>query len=161
MNLEQVRARSSFAFVQGYRGKRDAFLGLARTLPVMLQTNGLLATWAHLLAKPKKEEYRGALEALLGHFRAAPLRLVPAEGDAGHVFTRIWNAPASPASGAHLRRLTAEAIAFSVWLKRAAEALLDEGEAGERPPSGSPAGSAAQDTAARSQRADASEERKA
>jgi CRISPR/Cas system CMR-associated protein Cmr5 small subunit len=129
MNLQQLRAQHAFAFVQGYRGDRNDFLGLARTLPVMLQTNGLLATWAHLLAKAKKdEEYREALKALLEHFRAAPLRLVPDHGDAGKVFTGLWNAPASAASGAQLRRLTAEAIAFAVWLKRAAEALLDEGE---------------------------------
>jgi CRISPR/Cas system CMR-associated protein Cmr5 small subunit len=128
MNLDQLRAHTAFTFVQGYKGKRDAFLGLARTLPVMLQTNGLLAAWAHLLSKSKKEEYRGALDALLAHFRATPLRLVPAGGDPASVFTGIWNAPASPATGLQLRRLTAEAIAFSVWLKRAAEALLDEGD---------------------------------
>jgi CRISPR/Cas system CMR-associated protein Cmr5 small subunit len=133
MNLEQVRAQGAFAFVQTFglehAGERGAFLGLAQSLPAMLQTNGLLAAWAHLLAKgAKKAEHREIARALLEHLR--PLGLAPAAGDAAGALTAWWTAPASGGSGRALRRATAEAIAYSVWLKRAAEALLDTGDSG-------------------------------
>ncbi len=124
MNADQERGRRAFAFVQGYPGDHADLLGLARALPVMLRTNGLLATWAHLLKK-EKPEHAAAAGALLAHLRA--LSLVPPEGSAVKVFLDCWTAPAGGASGLQLRRLTAEAVAFSVWLKRAAEALLDDG----------------------------------
>ncbi len=124
MNLDQVRADDAFSFVQGLaKGEeQEKFLGIARKLPAMLQTNGLLATWAYLLSK-KKVEGRAA-EALLAHFRRAGLD-VPAEGAPTDVFTRVWVRPGL--SSRRLRQLTHEAIVYSVWLKRAAEALCDTG----------------------------------
>jgi CRISPR type III-B/RAMP module-associated protein Cmr5 len=132
MNLDQLRAQSSFSFVQRLRpAERSRFLGLSRSLPAMLQTNGLLATWAHLLARagpgPTPNEYRRAMEALLEHLRhkdTGPLLREP--GDAAAVLTAIWSRRPSGASGRELRRLTAETIRYSVWLKRAAEALCEK-----------------------------------
>jgi CRISPR/Cas system CMR-associated protein Cmr5 small subunit len=86
-------------------------------LPAMLQTNGLLSTWAFLLHKKD----HALLETLGDHLwefenqqgaRPEPLDMFRnwvGEGE-GHL------------TGARLRRLTAEAIALSAWLKRAAEA---------------------------------------
>jgi CRISPR/Cas system CMR-associated protein Cmr5 small subunit len=133
MNVEQVRAQLAFTFVQTLArqdaGTRSAFLNLARSLPVMLQTNGLLAAWAHLLAKgAKKPEYREMARALLEHLRGR--RLAPATGTARDALTGWWAQPASGATGRALRQTTAEAIAYSVWLKRAAEALLETGDSG-------------------------------
>jgi CRISPR/Cas system CMR-associated protein Cmr5 small subunit len=144
MHLDQERARRAFAFVQTVASRKapeskqapeggdanvesdgpsdNKFLALARKLPVMLQTNGLFATWAHLLAKDK-EEHRDALNALTQffHFRDAELPT-----DREKLFQQ-WIDDA-PLDGPELRRWTAEAIEYSVWLKRAAEALLDTGD---------------------------------
>jgi CRISPR/Cas system CMR-associated protein Cmr5 small subunit len=133
MNVEQVRAQLAFTFVQTLArqdaGTRSAFLNLARSLPVMLQTNGLLAAWAHLLAKgAKRKEYKEMARAILEHLRGRGL--APATGDAQDALTDWWAPPASGATGRDLRQTTAEAVAYSVWLKRAAEALLETGESG-------------------------------
>jgi CRISPR/Cas system CMR-associated protein Cmr5 small subunit len=122
MHLDQIRARRAFESVRGDAGlPRDDFLTLARKLPVMLQTNGLLATWAHLLAK-NEPEHRAALKILTKHFQDLGLPLAGERPDA--VFER-WVGSAQGLSSRELRRWTAEAIEFSVWLKRAAEALCD------------------------------------
>jgi CRISPR/Cas system CMR-associated protein Cmr5 small subunit len=132
MNLDQLRAQSSFSFVERLRpAERSKFLGLSRSLPAMLQTNGLLATWAHLLARagpaPAANEYRRATEALLEHLRHPDTGpLLRESGEAAAVLTTVWARRPSGASGRELRRLTAEAIRYSVWLKRAAEALCEK-----------------------------------
>lgn len=125
MHRDQVRARNAFQFVQGPIQDPDDLLALARKLPVMLQTNGLLATWAHLLAK-NGSEYEQALTALTSHLRSLGL--------AGEVTPEalfgLWVDARRGLSSLELRRRTAEAIEFSVWLKRAAEALCDTGSGG-------------------------------
>jgi CRISPR type III-B/RAMP module-associated protein Cmr5 len=120
MHLDQKRAKAAFGYVQALSPavKKD-FLSLARSLPVMFQTNGLLATWAHLLAK-KGQEYDKTLEALMQYFRQGDTNM---ETEAKAVF-RQWTQLAS----LDLRQRTAEAIEYAVWLKRAAEALCDTGE---------------------------------
>jgi CRISPR/Cas system CMR-associated protein Cmr5 small subunit len=135
LNLDQLRARHAFAFVQGIGDTemRSKFLQIARKLPTLLQTNGLLATWAHLLAKEKAEAQAAA--ALLGHFRGVGLP-VPAEGTPLAVLTGTWLAAGAGLSSRDLRRLTHEAIIYSAWLKRAAEALCDAGDSGDMGGSG-------------------------
>ena len=135
MNLEQSRAARAFAAMQRVAGLdwAEGSLRLAQALPAWFQTNGLLATWAHLLAKRAKRPENGVLlAALLGHLRA--LGLAPATGDEESALTGWWTAPGTGAAGRELRRVTAETIAYSVWLKRAAEALLDQGAPGGAPP---------------------------
>jgi CRISPR/Cas system CMR-associated protein Cmr5 small subunit len=130
MNLQQIRASHAFSSVQKIpKGTQGDFLQLARKLPVMLQTNGLLATWAHLLAKGGKEhrnEYDDMAALLLQHFRNPSVNLA---GDpnrsAKDIFFEVWIS--GHQGGLPLRRRTAEALELSVWLKRAAEALCDKG----------------------------------
>ncbi len=103
-------------------------VGLAIRLPALLQVNGLLATWAFLLSKGARE-HRECLGFLVHHLRQEFPSLTPA-GDAETVFLR-WvgartgaaapPAAAEPLTGPALRQLTAEALAFAGWLKRAAE----------------------------------------
>jgi hypothetical protein len=90
----------------------------------MLQINGLLATWAHLLAKGGAEQRMAG--ALLSHFRRAGLA-VPAAASDCTVLTEVWAAPGASLSSGDLRQLTREAVVYAVWLKRAAEALCDTG----------------------------------
>lgn len=129
-SLDQQRAANAYAAAVPGEGDVDF-----QRLPAMLQTNGLLATWAFLLAK--KDKGRAALDALLRHLRTrADLGVPP--GTAHEVF-RTWvgepGGDAGGLGGPALRTLTAEALAFSVWLKRAAEAAAPEnggdGGAGE------------------------------
>ena len=114
-SLDQRRAASAYAYAAA-----AADLDRAQKLPAMLQVNGLLATWAFLLAK----EETPLLGALLGHLRTLPELAVPL-GNPEAVFLH-WVGGAAGASsgvdGSLLRALTAEALAWSVWLKRAAEA---------------------------------------
>jgi CRISPR/Cas system CMR-associated protein Cmr5 small subunit len=152
MDLDQLRAHNAFTHVQGLDRNRSEFLALARKLPFMLHTNGLLATWAHLLARPKKApENARALQALSTHLRAVAVRLrldVAPAGDEQKIFDRWVNAQ-NGLTGFALRKNTAEALAFSTWLKRAAEALCDAGtpEASPPPAEISPAGEGTPETA--------------
>lgn len=141
MNLEQLRAGNAFAAVgavqqgQALGDGKTLFLRLARKLPVMFQVNGLLATWAYLLAKAQDKERLFAADQLLEHFRSLPATPLWREVSPGSgpeaVFRTEWTSPDHHLSGPELRTLTAEAVAFSGWLKRAAEALLDEGKGEE------------------------------
>lgn len=124
MNLEQTRAQHAF---EAAAGKNAEFLNLARGLPQMLQTNGLLATWAFLLAKGESS-HLALLRSLASHLRSEGIGLVR-EPDAKRLLTSEWTDPRT--GPAQLQRLTAEVIAFAGWLKRASEALSDqEGKAG-------------------------------
>jgi CRISPR/Cas system CMR-associated protein Cmr5 small subunit len=129
MDLDQLRAHGAFAYVQGLDPDRSDFLALARKLPFMLHTNGLLATWAHLLAKKKARENVLVLKILADHLRAAAPRLgldVAPTGNAEKILN-VWIDVQDGLTGLALRKNTAEVLAFSVWLKRAAEALCDTG----------------------------------
>jgi hypothetical protein len=85
----------------------------------MLQTNGLLATWGHLLAK-KDTEFETA-RALTSHLQSLGLTGAGTPSALFHHWIDAQTGLSSPG----LRRLTAEAIEYAVWLKRAAEALCD------------------------------------
>lgn len=128
MNLEQIRAQHAF---EAAAGKDAEFLNLARSLPQMLRTNGLLATWAFLLAKGKgkaESPHQAVLKNLASHLRSEGIGLVR-ETDEKRLLLSEWTGPQTGA--AQLQRLTAEAIAYAGWLKRASEALSDqEGKAG-------------------------------
>lgn len=148
VDRDQLRAHRAFAFAAALVGEGDDrlradFLNLARKLPAMLQTNGLLAAWSFLRAKETNERAR-ALEALRQHLRAPELRLGDALARLEGIFPQApQSAGSDELSGTDLRRLTAEAIVYSGWLKRAAEAICDHEEraasANDRSPAGPPA----------------------
>lgn len=124
IDLAQLRARGAFAHIDPSSLERpEELLSLARGLPAMLQTNGLLATWSHLLARGK-EEHCTVLDALVAHLGAVGR----VEGSPGprELLEKEWLATGGgePVSGVELRRLTAELTEYAVWLKRAAEAKL-------------------------------------
>lgn len=128
-SLDQDRAAAAYQAI----AKVDTKAGdMAVKLPVMLQINGLLATWASLLAKEAKKEST-PLDALLGHLRSLPELQVPAHKSAHEIFL-FWvgGEPNNRAgvSGTRLRALTAEALAFAVWLKRAAESREKSSDSG-------------------------------
>lgn len=119
-SLDQIRAEGAF---NGLRDAAAATLDLSEKLPAMLQTNGLLATWAHCLAKskPAHPEFQNLLRLMLFDFQGTGALPPTADLQPADVF-RAWVGPGQPLSGSKLRQLTAEALAFSAWLKRAAQA---------------------------------------
>lgn len=130
-NLEQIRASRAFTKAALFTGRNDSqeYLSLARSLPAMFQNNGLLATWAFLLSKNKTSQnpQKDLLSALLEHFKDTRFNLgVGQEWDIEKVFTHKWTGGTHPLSGAELMKLTGEAVIFSGWLKRAAEALCNK-----------------------------------
>lgn len=134
VNLNQIRAGRAFgevkkAVTQNPSVKQKDFLSLARSLPAMFQQNGLLATWAFLLAKSKKKnpEHEEILKMLYIHLTDFCFDLgVPSGKDYERVFTEHLANANAPLNGQFMR-ITAEAINFSGWIKRAAEALCQEG----------------------------------
>lgn len=124
-SLDQRRAASAYA----YAASPNAEMEWAQKLPAMLQINGLLATWAFLLGKKQNR----LLASLLQHLHSLVPELQTQEESAEEAFRRWVGAPGSKSKGLRgeeLRGLTAEALAWSVWLKRAAEAQA------ETPPGG-------------------------
>lgn len=118
-SLDQRRAAAAYrAVATAPPGAVD----LARKLPSMLQINGLLATWAFLLPKNPSP-----LPFVLRHLQSLELD-VPAGEDLAAAFLH-WvgggQGGSDGVSGTALRELTAEALAFAGWLKRAAEARAD------------------------------------
>jgi len=134
INLEQIRAQRAFAqatIAAGFgKDDREEYLSFAKNLPAMFQNNGLLATWAFFLSKDKKA-HQTLLTALLDHFqkhfRDPQLEFTVAESiGPKEVFINYWTRAGKELNGMQLMQLTAEAVAFSGWLKRAAEALCDQ-----------------------------------
>jgi CRISPR/Cas system CMR-associated protein Cmr5 small subunit len=125
-SLDQRRAASAYAYAATAPKKAAE---LAIRLPAMFQINGFLATWAFLLAKEGKKEPT-PVAALLDYLRSLQDLKVP-QGDSASVFLH-WVGGATGAAegvdGSRLRALTAEALAWSVWLKRAAEARGETGD---------------------------------
>jgi CRISPR-associated protein, Cmr5 family len=115
VSLDQRRAASAYAYA-AMAGDLDR----AQKLPMMLQINGLLATWAFLLGKGET----ALLDALISYLRTLRELAVP-KGDAETVFLHWVGGAAGGSNGIDgplLRALTGEALVWSVWLKRAAEA---------------------------------------
>ncbi len=120
-SLEQQRAAAAWQCVQSAKGKswsRD-YSQLAKSLPAMVQVNGLGQALAFLRSKRKEgsneharlaaDVSRWVSQQLLGSARDD---LIP------------WII--GQASSAEYRRATAEALAFLNWLRRFAEAELGE-----------------------------------
>jgi CRISPR/Cas system CMR-associated protein Cmr5 small subunit len=123
MNLEQVRAQHAY---EAAADQDPDFLNLARSLPQMLQTNGLLATWAFLLAKDENP-HRSVLKAFVTHLEGEAL-LPAGQTNPKEILLSSWLGREHPLGTSDLQRLTSETIAFAGWIKRAAEALCDQGK---------------------------------
>lgn len=113
-NLDQIRADRAFSQVTSADEP-------AASLPHMLQRNGLLATMAFFLHKYKGEA-GFPLQLLLDHLSdpAVGTGIGLDNRQVVDVF-REWVGP-NGLDGPQLRRLTAEAIEFSGWVKRAYQA---------------------------------------
>jgi CRISPR-associated protein Cmr5 len=116
VDLEMIRANYAYSKIGAAASKE---LGdLAQKLPIMLKTNGLLATWAFIMSKREKNKaYKEMQKIIWEYFQnpALPLELRYL------LLEDIFNIGLS--DSIKIRRLTDETIALSSWLKRAAETL--------------------------------------
>ncbi|KAA3657431.1 MAG: type III-B CRISPR module-associated protein Cmr5 [Calditrichaeota bacterium] len=123
-NLEQQRAYRAFQKTgEISAGDKKDFLGLAQRLPAMLQNNGLLATWAFLLTK-NEGVFPKMLDVLKNHLREMGFENEVTDNAPKAIFQN-WTDPHMGLNGTKLMQLTAESIAFSGWMKRAAEAICE------------------------------------
>lgn len=128
-NMDQIRAEAAYRDVGECRGDQDV-LRLCVKMPAMLQANGLLASWAFLLAKrakpgKSKNAHDRCLAILHAFLSDERLGLTVGSTDPHETFLGWVNGDGL--GSRDLRRATAETIQFAVWLKRAAEAYGAEG----------------------------------
>jgi len=132
-NLEQIRAKNAYNFVDiDVHGNFADFKTYAQKLPMMLRTNGLLATWAFLMVK--KDKGKDTLRALNEHLHEQFNTSIPEDykdtfknwvgySEVQQKKNLYLNNPNNPnLTQDLLREITEEAIEYSGWLKRAAEA---------------------------------------
>lgn len=133
--IEQERGRIAWEDVQQVGSRKDKKLeqeyrSLARGLNSMIQINGLGQTLGFLKAKGKNDEKKPHYMLLMhltdwmqseNHFKA-PNRGIIGQGYDGLL---RWVTDANTTS-ADYRRATTECLAFGAWLRRFAEAELQE-----------------------------------
>lgn len=144
-NIEQQRAKRAWNNVKYIKDLENSevekkYRSLARGLNAMIQINGLGQTLGFLYAKckgkpkekdgkptePKKTEHYYLLEHLSQwmrtHFKASNSSVM------GTSFNGLLNwVTHEDTSSADYRRATTECLAFGIWLRRFAEAELEEG----------------------------------
>jgi CRISPR-associated protein Cmr5 len=117
---EQRRAAAAWLAVNNVNNAdKSEYKSRARGMAAMIQTNGLGATMAFLLAKSSKRAYKQAYEHI-SEWVTADKQL----GYSGDLMDLIRNADVDV-----YRRATTEAIAYSIWLKRYVESWTDVAEA--------------------------------
>jgi CRISPR/Cas system CMR-associated protein Cmr5 small subunit len=123
-SLEQLRATHAYEAAATHRTAE--FVDLARKLPTMFQQNGLLASWAFLLAKAKgnmQSTHGLAIEVIAAYLREERLGFGELMSTTPHECFLQWiGVNANALSGFEMRRLSDETLAFSGWLKRAVAA---------------------------------------
>lgn len=117
-NLQQLRAEHAFSFMKDHYGDKD-LENIIMKLPVMFQTNGLLATWAFLLVKKSYD----VLNNLQNHLQSVPSCEVEPNSTSENIFN-VWIQ--DDFNFDRYCPLINELIAYSSWLKRASEALTVE-----------------------------------
>lgn len=136
-NIEQKRGAQAWKDIQEVKGKGEAlekeYRSLARGLNAMIQINSLGQTLGFFKAKGKgdtnKAHYlllKHLTEWMKGHFTASNVAVMKS----GHDGLLHWVVDEGTSS-ADYRRATTECLAFGVWLRRFAEAELEEPESGE------------------------------
>lgn len=133
-NSEQERGRQAWENVKDIKGKdknlQKEYRSLARGLNAMIQINGLGQTLGFLKAKGKNDEKKPHYLLLLhltnwmqnaNHFKASNRQVI----EQGYDGLLHWVIDANTTS-ADYRRATTECMAFGTWLRRFAEAELEE-----------------------------------
>lgn len=123
-SFDQIRAERAYSVAASCQGA-EGFKEAAQSFPAMLQTNGLLASVAFLLAKKGKLKFDRIADAVVSHLKDPTFGLKVGPGSPPLEVFRYWvgsGASGPNVTGSELRHLSQEALAFAGWLKRAAEA---------------------------------------
>ncbi len=120
-NLEQIRAKNALDAATGksFRGANDG--EVVKKIPPMIRENGLLGALAFAKENEAKTSHADVFRAIIKHL--AGIGAIKQEAD---LATFIQTLCASDA--AHLRALTAEALAYLNYLRRFARKGKEEGE---------------------------------
>lgn len=113
-NLDQRRAQQALDDVSHVDDRQSEYGSLAKSLPMMLQTNGLAQTMAFINSKSPSNTAHKKMYSHLSRWLNLAIREDDAEGD----FLEWIVAQQSII----YRHATNEAIEFSIWLRRFAEA---------------------------------------
>ena len=121
INYQQLRAKNAFAFMQEHSKEKE--LGQkAKKLPVLFQTNGILAGCAYLVAHGKDKEYSALAANILDHLKNKAFSFGLSEDNFHSIFLH-W---VEGIESSKLRALNDEIIAYCGWLKRAAETYVQD-----------------------------------
>ncbi len=107
--------------------KQKEYRSLARGLNAMIQMNGLGQTLAFLKAKGKGEQNGQAMQTPHGLLFVHVSNWVGEQMNTKGKSLLDWIVDSETSREAY-RRATAECMAFGIWLKRFAEAELEEGD---------------------------------
>lgn len=131
-NLEQLRARNAFSFIKQMLEEpnlndkvKDDIAGKVSNLATMFQKNGVLATFAFLLAKNKDGKLQSLLNSLMNNLKESK-RTALATGPAANDIFQGENSwiNSDEFNMTDLFIVTDEMIKYATWLKRALEALM-------------------------------------
>lgn len=142
-NSEQKRGAQAWKNIQAIKNDKNnvdkklekEYRSLARGLNAMIQINGLGQTLGFLKAKGKRDEKKPHYQLLLHltnwmqdatHFRAVNSEIM----SSGYDGLLSWILDPGTTSDDY-RRATTECLAFGGWLRRFAEAELEEPKPGE------------------------------
>jgi CRISPR-associated protein Cmr5 len=112
-DLSQRRAAKAWEYVKIEHGKD--YGSLTQRLTQMVQINGLVATAAFLYSKRDKAHFALLYDQLSGWI------CIEVYDGGGDLLEQIRSR-----SSVDLRRATAEAITFSIWLRRFSEAVFGD-----------------------------------
>lgn len=131
-NLEQLRAENAFKFIEKVQNKKE-IMDIAKRLPTMFHTNGLLATFAFLLKNEDKLKMKkdgmeiNLIDNLIKHLKKTNRKAIPDDFKKEMIFNgdNAW-IDDSNFETTDFFIITDEMIKYATWLKRAAEALATD-----------------------------------
>lgn len=109
-NLEQIRAKNALGVkIETEEGESDS---IAKKVPAMIMTNGILAAAAFALEK--KRGYEQVFNAIIKHLSDKEIHLLDSKVDTVSSFISVLTAMDS----GKLRLITAETMAYLNYLRR-------------------------------------------
>ena len=125
--IEQKRAGQAWEYIDGIKKQKDQkykgyYSSWAKKFPTLVLTNGLGPTLAFFRSKGKEKH----MADLYDHVSKWVTSQVYGTSDSQLLERLIGAVPGCQSNSLIYRRATTEALAFAAWLKRFAEAELEE-----------------------------------
>jgi CRISPR-associated protein Cmr5 len=111
--LDQIRANYAWSRVQN---PKKEYRNLAKGLPAMIMTNGLMQTLAFLQGKDKEERKR-LLGDILSWLTDPSINLLPPEGPDSINFKKAMEKMSKEMDSPTYQRATEEALAILRWIR--------------------------------------------